>query len=40
LRAVQYAVDEGDRVPIGGQTYVVGEVEGWTAHRGDGPTAR
>ena len=33
LRAVQYAVDDGGRVLVGGQTYVFGEVEGWTADR-------
>ena len=33
LRVVQYATDHGDRVPIGGQTYVFGEVGGWTADR-------
>jgi endoglucanase len=31
VRAVQYAVDGGRRIPIGGQTYVFGEVHGWTA---------
>ncbi|RBY97941.1 hypothetical protein DQ237_03335 [Blastococcus sp. TF02-8] len=30
LRTVQYAVEEGRRVPAGGQTFVLGEVEGWT----------
>lgn len=33
LRAAQYAVDDGGRVLVGGQTYVFGEVEGWTAER-------
>ena len=33
LRAVQYAVDGDERVLVGGQTYVFGEVEGWTADR-------
>lgn len=33
LRVVQYATDRGDRVPVGGQTYVFAEVDGWTVDR-------
>ncbi|MEO7260166.1 MAG: cellulase family glycosylhydrolase [Jatrophihabitantaceae bacterium] len=33
LRVIQYATDGGERVPVGGQTYVFGEVAGWTADR-------
>jgi hypothetical protein len=31
LRVTQYAVENDDRVPVGGQTFVFGEVQGWTA---------
>jgi endoglucanase len=30
LRVTQYVVENGDRVPVGGQTFVFGDVAGWT----------
>ncbi|MBV9821244.1 MAG: cellulase family glycosylhydrolase [Actinobacteria bacterium] len=35
VRAVQYAVDGDRRTPIGGQTFVFGEVHGWNADLGE-----
>jgi hypothetical protein len=35
LRVVQYRTNGGERVPVGGQTYVFADVVGWNAG-GDG----
>jgi endoglucanase len=31
LRATQYTIDGDERTPIGGQTFIAGKVDGWTA---------
>ncbi|WP_405064954.1 glycoside hydrolase family 5 protein [Kribbella sp. NBC_01510] len=31
VRATQYALEAGERIPIGGQTFVIGQVDGWSS---------